>query len=301
MSLAIASAAGAFRGAFVHGVLWAFEREAFQAEAYAAASSSVIAAGYSALGKMSLLGGAEYWTAGLAYYQAHGHDASQMVLNGIRTHSPALRRGLFQPGVPSFLIATSAVVTAEAAQLTQGDEARRLGRKLLLATRTRDRSWADEHLKLCLFGTCTAEPVLSLTPDNLEAVAYASTRMLHAWRLPAEVDGRPYVDASYTCSCPAVEMAELGFDQVIAIVPEVGTAYRDLFQSRPIPLRWGKVPIHMIQPDVSLDEVGVGYASATAEGLESAFRCGEAAGTTFLKRYRPARLSPSHEELESRR
>jgi hypothetical protein len=286
LSIAIACASGSFRGAFVHGVLSAFEKEGFRAGAYAAASSSVIPAAYAVLGQLKQLGGADYWRPGVTDSGELEYGASEMVLLMIAKYGPFLHGGLFEPERPRLVIATSAVTTAEAAGQTQGDGARQLGRRLLLATRRRDRSWADQHLALHLFGTLDSDGVLPLTADNLEDVIYASTRMLHAWRIPASIDGRPYVDASYTCSCPAVEMAELGYDQVIAIVPEPGPAYRDFFQSEPIPSSWQDVPIHLIQPDVSLGKLGVDYTTATPDGFDAVYRHGKEEGSEFVKWFR---------------
>jgi hypothetical protein len=287
VSIAIACAVGSFRGAFVHGVLSSFEENGVRAGAYAAASSSILPAAMAALGQIQQLGGAEHWKRGLEYLHEPQRGMSDLNLTAIAQHSALLRNGLFKSDVPRFVIAASAVVTVEAATQTQGDGARRLGRRLLLATRRRDRSWADQHLALHLFGTLDSAAVLPLTPQNLEDVIYASTRMLHAWRIPAAIHGRPYIDASYTCNCPAVEMAELGYEQVVAIVPEPGTVYRDIFQSEPIPPSWGDVPIHLIQPAWSLGEVGVDYATATEEGLDAAFRYGEEAGEKFLEEQKP--------------
>lgn len=286
MAIAIACAAGSFRGAFVHGVLSAFEQNGFRADAYAAASSSIIPAAMAALGRIQQLGGAEHWKHGLGYVQEGDRGMSDLNLAAIALYSQQLIRGLFNEDVPRFVIAASAVVTAEGATQTQGDGALRLGRKLLLASRRGDRSWADQHLALHLFGTLDSAGVLPLTPGNLADVAYASTRMLHAWRIPATVDGRPYIDALYTCNCPAIEMAELGYDQVIAIVPEPGTIYRDLFQSELIPSSWGDVPIHLVQPARSLGELGVDYATAATKGLDAAFRLGEETGEKYLEEWR---------------
>ncbi len=283
MSMAIACAAGSFRGAFVHGVLSAFEENGVRADAYAAASSSILPAALAVLGQIRQLGGAEYWKLGLKYLQERGRGMSELNLAAIAKYSALFSNGLFNLDVPRFVVAASVVVTAEAAEQTQGDGARRLGRRLLLAARRRDRSWADQHLALHLFGTLDSNGVLPLTTDNLEDVVYASTRMMHAWQIPAAIDGRPYVDASYTCNCPAVEMAELGYEQVIAIVPELGTVYRDIFQSEPVPPSWGAVPIHLIQPDRSLGEFGVDYTTATPDGLDAAFRHGKDKGRGFLQ------------------
>ncbi|MEH1919932.1 MAG: hypothetical protein V7L07_02415 [Nostoc sp.] len=45
--------------------------------------------------------------------------------------------------------------------------------------------------------------------------------MLHVW-----IDGKPFIDASYSCLCPAIAMLEAGYQEVIAIARE---------QGRPIP------------------------------------------------------------------
>ena len=286
MAIAIACAAGSFRGAFIHGVLSTFEQNGFRADAYAAVSSSFLPAAMAALGWIQQLGGAEQWRRGLEYLREGERGMSELNLAAIAQYSRLLVRGLFNEDVPRFVIAASAVVTAEAATETQGDGALRLGRKLLLASRRRDRTWADQHLALHLYGTIDSAAILPLTAGNLADVAYASTRMLHAWRVPATVDGRPYVDASYTCNCPAVEMAELGHDQVIAIVPEPGTVYRDIFQTEAIPAFRGDVPIHVVQPARSLGELGVDYVTATVEGLDAAFRHGEETGEKYLEERR---------------
>ncbi len=283
MPIAIACAAGSFRGAFAHGVLSAFERNGFRADAYAAASSSIIPAAMAALGRIRQLGGAEHWKRGLRYVQEGGRGMSDLNLAAIAQYSKLLIRGLLAEDVPRFVIAASAVVTDEAAAQTQGHGALRQGRRLLLAAQRGDRSWADQHLALHLFGTIDSAAILPLTAANLADVAYASTRMLHAWRIPATVEGRPYVDASYTCDCPAVEMADIGYDQVIAIVPEPGAVYRDIFQTEEIPASRGDVPIHLIQPARSLGELGVDYATASVEGLDAAFRHGEEAGKRYLQ------------------
>jgi hypothetical protein len=283
LPIAIACAAGSFRGAFVHGVLSAFEENGFRADAYAAASSSILPAALALLGRIQQAGGAEYWKLGLEYLQEGERGMSELNLAAIAQYSALLRNGLFSSDVPRFVIAASAVVTEEAATQTQGDGALRLGRRLLLASRRQDRSWANQHLALHLFGTLDSAGVLPLTAGNLADVAYASTRMLHAWRIPAAIEGRPYVDASYTCNCPAAEMAELGYDQVIAIVPEPGPVYRDIFQTEAIPASRGDVPLHLVQPARSLGELGVDYATATMEGLDAAFRYGEEMGSRFLE------------------
>ncbi|WP_017316602.1 hypothetical protein [Mastigocladopsis repens] len=53
-SLAITCASGSFKGAFAHGVLSALEACRVQADAYAAASSSVIPTAWATIGKATV-------------------------------------------------------------------------------------------------------------------------------------------------------------------------------------------------------------------------------------------------------
>ena len=58
---------------------------------------------------------------------------------------------------------------------------------------------------------------------------------MHAWELPAWIDGQPHVDAAYTCLCPALAMVAAGYQETIAIANEPGTMYQDMFHIEPIP------------------------------------------------------------------
>jgi hypothetical protein len=107
--------------------------------------------------------------------------------------------------------------------------------------------------------------------------------MLHAWDIPAWIAGKPYIDASYTCLCPAIEMVEFGYGEVIAIANEPGLLYRDMGQIEPLPTVWKNVPIRTIQPDIDPKNIGVDFTSATAEGLMLLYRHGEEKGQAFLK------------------
>jgi hypothetical protein len=106
--------------------------------------------------------------------------------------------------------------------------------------------------------------------------------MLHGWELPAWIAGRPYVDASYTCLCPAVELAERGYREVIAIATEPPPLRRDLFTRAPVPDRLGATPIWLIAPTRNPQELGVDFASAEADGLREIYAHGEAQGRAFL-------------------
>ncbi|MGL5834579.1 MAG: hypothetical protein ACRC1Z_15290, partial [Waterburya sp.] len=63
-SMAIACASGGFKAIFVHGVLSAFEEANLKANAYAAASGSVISSAWAAIGK-ARESGMNYWLEGL--------------------------------------------------------------------------------------------------------------------------------------------------------------------------------------------------------------------------------------------
>lgn len=279
--VAVACASGSFKGAFVHGVLSAFEAAGLPVAAYGAASSTVLPAGYAAVGQ-ARAAGVDYWLAGSRARQTVGGGMSALVQGSIRYAQPALVPALFAPGRPRLLVATSAVITAEGAAATQGPGARRLGQRLLVAAGRGDAGWATAHLAPYLFDTGTSDPAHRLTAANFPAVVYASTRMLHAWEAPAWVEGAPYIDASYTCACPAIELAEAGYGPVIAIATEPGPLYRDLFRRSVIPATWAGTPIYPIAPARDPRELGVDFTSATEDGLRALYAEGEAAGQAFL-------------------
>lgn len=279
-SLAIACASGSFKGVFAHGVLSALEAAGIRANAYASASSSVIPTAWAAIGKATDLG-VDYWLAGLQFLKQADVGMSQVVLGGIAQFSPPKER-LFAPESPEYFIATSAVITQQAAVETQSEKARRLGRRLLVSAGKKDRSWVDEHLQLELFSTSNPRGEQHLDASNFDEVAYASSRMLHAWNIPAWINGKPYIDASYTCLCPAMEMVEAGYKQVIAIANEPGVLYRDMFQLEAIPETYKGVAIHIIKPDVDLKEFGVNFTDATEEGLFAVYQHGQHKGKEFL-------------------
>lgn len=279
---AIACATGGFKGVFVAGVLSAFEASEFRAAAYASASSSVLPAAAAAVGQSQRLGLA-HWLDGQKMMARPDTNMSAMVLEGIAHNSPWLRQMLFTEGAARFLIATNAV-DEEGAKETQGKRARRRGRMLLLEAARGDRRWIDDHLTLQLFDTEAEDDRHRLSERNLDEVAYASSRMLHAWDIPAWIDGRPYVDAFYTCSCPALEVAVLGFERVIALATEP-ILYRDIFQDQRIPDQWQGRPIHIIRPEYDPAQKDVNYTSATQEGLAQLYEHGRRQGFIFLSKF----------------
>jgi predicted acylesterase/phospholipase RssA len=284
MRTGIACASGSAKGVFVHGVLDAFERAGFKVDSYAASSSSTIPAAFASIHELALLEGTEYWKkVGTRFIEANS-DVSKAVKDGIKSILPMINEKLFAEEAPCFSIAVSAVVTEEAAQLTQGAGAKKLGQHLMLSIRKKDKSWAARNLVCRLFDT-KAKGQSRLTPGNLEDALYATTRMLHAWKDAAWIDGEPYVDASYTCMCPAIELAQAGVETVIAISPESGPLYRDFFQSETLPTSFGSSSIYHIQPARNLTELGVDYLRATEEGFEAAFNLGKRMGTQFLEAF----------------
>lgn len=280
--LAVACSVGGFKGVFVHGALSALEGAGVRAAAYAAASSSVFPAACAAIGQADVVG-LRYWRSALHTLEQPGNGMSEVVLNSIAESNHLLREALFSAGMPRFIVAASAVITPEAAAMTQGDEARRLGRRLLLAAAKRDSSWVDQRLRLELFDTAATDESHRLTSANIDEVIYASTRMLHAWSIPAWIAGRPYIDASYTCACPAIELARLGYRAVIAIATEPGSVYRDMFQREPMPSRWEETIIHVIQPERDLAPLGTDFTAMTEAGMGAVYEYGKERGREFLQ------------------
>lgn len=279
---AIACATGGFKGVFVGGALDEFEAAGFRAGAYAAASSSVLPAAAAAIGQSARLG-LGHWIKGQQMMARPKTNMSTMILAGIAENRTWLTERLFAEGAPRFLIAASAV-SESAAEETQGKGARRRGRLLLLAAARGDRDWIDAHLKPTLFDTASADPHLRLTNSNFDQAAYASTRMLHAWDIPAWVEGRPYVDAYYTCACPALKMVDLGFERVIAVATEP-SPYVDIMQDRLLPESWRGRPIHILRPEFDPAEHGVDYTIASQEGLAFVYEQGQERAKAFLERF----------------
>jgi hypothetical protein len=281
----IAIASGMLKGVYGHGVLSAFEERGLRADVYGTASSSVLSGGLAATGRAREVG-VRYWQRAAAGAAEKG--MSQVVLDSIAEYGPGLREGLFRADAPEFLLATSKVVTAEAAEVTQGPGAKQLGRDLLRNVFAGDRSWVEQNLATALFANRPgpdATEVRQLTAGNFDAVSYASTRMLHAWKIPAEIDGEAYVDASYTCGCPAREVAARGVATLIAIGADPFPLFRDIYASEEIAdgstLNGARVLV--IKPAEDLKPLGVDYATATDEGLDQAYALGLEAGHRFAE------------------
>ena len=275
----IACSTGGFKGVFLHGVLCAFEENGFRAGAYAAASSSVIPAAAAAVGEARPVG-LDHWVEGFTILKQGGSGMSGLALEGIRSAAPLIVESLFLPTASRFMVAAN-LVDATGAEVTQGKGARRLGRRLLLSAARGDRTWIDEHLTLKLFDTKPFDDHIVLTPDNFEAVAYASSRLLHAWDIPAWVDDEPFVDAYYTCACPIHALVQSGYGRIIAISTEP-VLYRDIFQSEEIQSEEFAAEVTIIHPDRDPEEFGVSYTTASLEGLLQVYLQGIEAGYAYL-------------------
>jgi hypothetical protein len=282
--LGITVASGMLKGVFSHGVLSAFEEHGLRADGYGAASSSTLSCGLAAAGQARQVG-VGYWHEAASTAAVDG--MSKVVLDSIAKYGPMFKDRLFASGAPRFLVATSRVITETAEARTQGPEAAALGMSLLKDVVTRNRTWVDENLVAEVYDTQPDGARRALTADNFDEVAYASTRMLHAWEVPATVAGEPHVDASYTCSCPARELAESGMETVVAISTEHKSFYRDLYRTETIvdgaQLCGAKVLV--IKPPVNLSTLGVDFANASASGLSVCYELGVEVGTKFLAEF----------------
>jgi hypothetical protein len=247
MSLSIVGCSGGLKGVFVQGVFNAFEKEGLFAEAYAGSSASALPA-MSAAGKLCNFVGVRYWQRVVELLRQRGSDLSEVmwtVTQEWRAPSEPLIHRLFQPGTPRLFIPANFIKNVHAAMQTQGDQARRLGRKLLLAVARKDHQWIEENLQLHLFDSQAPDDAHRLTPDNVFDVAFASTRMIH-WRIPAWVEGKPYVDASYTCACPVLELLAYGYQEIVVVTPEIGLLYRSIFADQVIPETVDDVSISVV-------------------------------------------------------
>ncbi len=284
MSLAIVGSSGGMKGVFVQGVLNAFETDGLVADAYAGASASALPI-VSAVAGLCNFVRLHYWQRVQQLKAQPDQDLSQVMYTVTREWNaedePFVEK-IFRPEQPRLIIPAN-FVKSPASELTQSEQSRRLGRRLLIDIGHKDRTWVDDNLELHLFDT--QSDTHRITPDNMNDVAYASTRMIH-WRIPAWIDGKPYVDASYTCAFPVKEMVDLGSTQVIAISTEAGEAYRDIFADETIPSELNGVPIHLIRPQYDLKTIGVDFTSCTEDGLVTAFEHGEEVGRDFLNGWR---------------
>jgi hypothetical protein len=194
---------------------------------------------------------------------------------------PLVENALFQANAPRLMIVASEVANEDAAEQTQGPEATKLGKRLLVEAGRGGRYWVERNLRPVIFDRARiAGP--ALTRANLGAVLYASTRMLHAWSLPAEIDGKPFVDGSYTLACPAEEIAGMRYDQVLVIATQPGPVPTDLVGDRTVGAWVGRVPIATLTPDMDPADLNVDFLTAGENGLGELFNHGRKKGAAFV-------------------
>lgn len=277
--IAICCMSGGYKSVFTHGVLRAFEDRGIRAKAYAACSSSVLIAAFAAFHRMNALD-LSLWSDGYATSQAEGNQSGAM-LQSIQRLSAEIKENLWQPQASRLLVATSLVKTEEAAQVTQSDGAKRLGQMLLINALRHKPDWKNQNLELQMFDTCPDDRTELLTGDNWDEVAYATTRMLHAWNIPAYIDKKPYIDGSYTSLCPVVPLSELGYKKIICICTEKEKVTFDLFSDEEIPAQINGSTIDFIKPDREMKEMGVDFYTIAGNGLEEVYNHGYEKGMSF--------------------
>jgi predicted acylesterase/phospholipase RssA len=277
----IACGGTGFKAAFAHGVLSALESHGFRAAAYAGSSLAAIPTACAAIAEAENTG-IQLWLEAFEVLDLPGNGMSDLSLSQIAKIDPLLQAKLFAPEAPRVCIATTAVHTVAGAVETQGPRAGALGRRLLVHAGRRDRAWANEHLSAHLWDTQAPERSHRLIPGNIRDVLYASTRLLHGWQIPAEIDGIPFVDAVYTCSCPALEMSAMEYREIIAITGEPGPLYRDLFQSLAIPERSWRSRIRTVRPTTDPKSLGVEDTIASKKGLIALYDHGLDLGLRFI-------------------
>ena len=279
---AVALMSGSLKGVFVQGVLNAFEKEGFRAGAYGSCSSSTLPASYAAIGKMEQFP-MSYWLNARTILDRKGTSMSNVFLEGNAESMPLIKEQLFDQEAARLMVACSFVHNPQGAEITQGERARMLGRQLLLDGAKKNGSWRNENLKFHFFDTCSSNPDLRISLKNVEDVFYASTRMMHAWHIPAEINGKPYVDGSYTSLCPAVPMAEMGYKNIIAVLTEPEIPGLDYFSNEKVPDKHLETKISFVKPEMNLKDLGVDFTVATEEGIIQAFEHGVEQGRAFLE------------------
>ena len=281
-NFAIACMSGSLKGIFVQGVLTAFEEAGIKADAYASSSSSTVPASYAAIGEIRNQDH-RHWADSDEILKQPGNSMSNVILNGLELFSGKVIDRLRIGNISRLMIVCSYVSNKDAANETQSSSAVTLGRKLIVQGARHISEWKDQNLELHVFDTQSNNKELKLTADNYKEVAYATTRMLHAWHIPATINDKPYIDGSYTCIVPIEPLADRGFQNIIAIATEPGEITKDFFSGEPIGSEWNNSNIYWIKPEINLKELGVDFTKATKEGIEKVFEYGIEKGKEFIK------------------
>ena len=281
--VAVCCMAGGYKNAFTQGVLTAFEENGLIADVYTACSSSTLIAAFAAFRGMGQLN-LTLWKNGYAISQEDGGDQSQAMLQSIQQLSPTIKSNLWEPSSSRLVIATSRIITSDAAAAAQSEGAKRLGQMLLLNAMRHKTEWKDKNLESELFGTNTDGRTRLLTKENFNEVAYATTRMLHAWKIPASIENCAYIDGSYTSHFPTKFLSELKCGRIICISAEKEKVFTNIFMQEEIPFQIDGVLVDVIKPDIDLKEVGLDFYKITEEGLNIGYKHGYKKGVMYINK-----------------
>ena len=282
-NIAISCPSGGYKNAFTQGVLTAFEENGLIANIYAACSSSVLIAAFATFAKIRQLD-LSLWKNGYMISQEDSGDQSRAMLHTIQQLSPEIIKNLWLSSSSRLLITASLVRTNEAIIATQSDNAKRLGQMLLLNALRHNTEWINKNLELKLFDTLFDLTTERLTKDNFNEVAYATTRMLHAWKIPAYINNQAYIDGSYTSHCPIQFLSKLKPKKIICIYTEHKKIFSNIFGIEEIPSRINNIHIDFIKPDFDLKDIGLNYYTITDDGLEKGYEYGYKKGLSYLNR-----------------
>lgn len=279
---AVCCTSGGYKNVFAQGVLKALSDNSMQAGAYASCSSSALIAAYAAIGQIRKLD-ISLWADGYDISQKTGNQ-SQAMLSSIEKLSPDIKDNLWRPSSSRLLVSVSKVKTQTAMEITQSEQAKRLGQRLLIDALRHRTDWRDQHLEMKLFDTMQHLETQMLTEQNLNEVLYATTRMLHAWDIPAFIDKEAYIDGSYTASCLIFPLIRLGYKKIVYINTEHDKIYLDLFTELQSLPQNEKVHIDIVKPDFNLAELGVDFYTIKGEGLQQVFSYGYQKGIEYINR-----------------
>lgn len=282
-NLAICCTSGGYKNAFTQGVLTAFEENGVIADVYVACSSSTLIAAFAAFSKIRQLD-LTLWKNGYKISQENIGDQSQAMLHTIQQLSPEIINNLWSCSSSRLIVTTSLVRTNEAIIATQSDNAKRLGQILLLNALRRNSEWKDKNLELKLFDTHFDLTTERLTKDNFNEVAYATTRMLHAWKIPAYINGQSYIDGSYTSHFPIHFLSTLKLKKTICICTEAENVFSNIFGKEEIVSQMNNIHIDLIKPDFELKGIGLDFYAITDDGLEKGYEHGYKKGLSYLNR-----------------
>lgn len=282
-NIAIVSESGTFKGVFTQGVLDAFEEYKIEPYMIGCSSSSTVSGCFFTAG-ISRKMGLQYWK-DVVSMRINGHSMSDITFKSIEKYSHHVKSKILKESKINLAIATSFVFNKEGAKITQGKQSKRLGKKLLISSLRRDNSWTKENLRKVIFSNNTFSNFTKITDTNFEEVLYSTSRMMHEWDVPAWIDGKPYIDASYTCSCMVDDVALIdNIDSIIVIGINPEGVYSDIFMNKKITAKdYKNVDVKFILPKYDLKEVGVDYTMASIDGIEKAYNHGYEQGISFCK------------------